>query len=101
MCLITMVFVVVHLLTGGGKAGSGGTSGAGKGRKRSATPLNREGGPLYGVRWHRVVLDEAQSIKNSRTLAAAACWALVARHRWCLSGTPIQNSVEDVYSYFK
>lgn len=48
-----------------------------------------------------MVLDEAQSIKNARTLAAHAAWGLHARHRWCLSGTPIQNSVDDLYSYFR
>jgi SNF2 family DNA or RNA helicase len=53
------------------------------------------------VMWHRVVLDEAQSIKNATTLAAHAAWSLHARHRWCLSGTPIQNSVDDLFSYFK
>lgn len=53
------------------------------------------------VLWHRVVLDEAQGIKNGSTLSARAAWALHARHRWCLSGTPIQNSVDDLYSYFR
>eukprot|EP00798_Chlamydomonas_sp_ICE-L_P030148 gene30148-35126_t len=60
-----------------------------------------QGGLLYGIKWHRVILDEAQSIKNPRTLAAHAAWSLSAIHRWCLSGTPIQNSVDDLYSYFK
>ena len=69
----------------------------GKKKKAKAT----QGGPLYQVKWHRIVLDEAQSIKNSRTLAANAAWALVARHRWCLSGTPIQNSLDDLFSYFR
>eukprot|EP00775_Hariotina_reticulata_P014057 gene14057-14174_t len=55
---------------------------------------------LLGGRYSRVVLDEAQSIKNSRTLAAHAAWALHAKHRWCLSGTPIQNRVDDLFSYF-
>ena len=32
---------------------------------------------------------------------AAAVWALKARRRWCLSGTPLQNSVEDLFSYFR
>ncbi|KAJ9533886.1 hypothetical protein QJQ45_026984 [Haematococcus lacustris] len=58
-------------------------------------------GPLYRIRWHRVVLDEAQSIKNSRTLAAHAVCRLAARYRWCLSGTPIQNSVDDLQAYFQ
>jgi SNF2 family DNA or RNA helicase len=47
------------------------------------------------------VLDECQVIKNARTLAAHAAWCLKARHRWCLSGTPMQNSADDLYPLFK
>ncbi|AQL00022.1 helicase-like transcription factor CHR28 isoform X2 [Zea mays] len=57
--------------------------------------------PLAKVAWFRVILDEAQSIKNYRTQVARACWGLRAKRRWCLSGTPIQNAVEDLYSYFR
>nr|XP_043620780.1 helicase-like transcription factor CHR28 [Erigeron canadensis] len=57
--------------------------------------------PLAKLRWFRVILDEAQSIKNYKTQAAKACWGLRAKRRWCLSGTPIQNSVDDLYSYFR
>ncbi|CAO2842686.1 unnamed protein product [Amaranthus hypochondriacus] len=57
--------------------------------------------PLAKVGWFRVVLDEAQSIKNHRTRVAQACWGLRAKRRWCLSGTPIQNAVDDLYSYFR
>ncbi|KAI3697978.1 hypothetical protein L6452_31085 [Arctium lappa] len=57
--------------------------------------------PLAKVRWFRVVLDEAQSIKNHKTQVARACWGLRAKRRWCLSGTPIQNAIDDLYSYFR
>ncbi|XP_020095500.1 helicase-like transcription factor CHR28 isoform X3 [Ananas comosus] len=57
--------------------------------------------PLARVGWFRVILDEAQSIKNHRTQVARACWGLRAKRRWCLSGTPIQNAVDDLYSYFR
>lgn len=57
--------------------------------------------PLAKVAWFRVVLDEAQSIKNHRTQVARACWGLRAKRRWCLSGTPIQNAIDDLYSYFR
>ncbi|KAL6844536.1 hypothetical protein ACP4OV_026209 [Aristida adscensionis] len=59
-----------------------------------------DGGPLARVRWFRIVLDEAQTIKNYRTKVARACSGLSAQRRWCLSGTPIQNKIDDLYSYF-
>ncbi|CAA0382657.1 unnamed protein product [Arabidopsis thaliana] len=58
-------------------------------------------GALGRVRWLRVVLDEAHTIKNHRTLIAKACFSLRAKRRWCLTGTPIKNKVDDLYSYFR
>ncbi|KAJ0254625.1 SNF2 domain-containing protein [Hirschfeldia incana] len=63
--------------------------------------VEAQSGPLAKVSWFRVVLDEAQSIKNHKTQVARACWGLRAKRRWCLSGTPIQNSIDDLYSYFR
>jgi SNF2 family DNA or RNA helicase len=51
-------------------------------------------------RWWRVVLDESQVIKNGSALVSKAAIALAADHRWCLSGTPLQNSVDDLASPF-
>lgn len=58
-------------------------------------------GAVGGVDWFRVVLDEAQSIKNSRSQVAMAVSAVSAQRRWCLSGTPLQNNVDDLFSYFR
>nr|GEW86031.1 helicase-like transcription factor CHR28 [Tanacetum cinerariifolium] len=58
-------------------------------------------GTLAKVSWSRVILDEAQTIKNSRTQVSKSCCGLRAKKRWCLSGTPIQNSIEELYSYFR
>ncbi|KAL1223674.1 Helicase-like transcription factor CHR28 [Cardamine amara subsp. amara] len=58
-------------------------------------------GALAKVKWLRVVLDEAHTIKNTKTLVATACFSLRAKRRWCLSGTPIQNKIDDLYSYFR
>lgn len=58
-------------------------------------------GTLARVKWSRVVLDESQTIKNHRTQVARACCSLRAKRRWCLSGTPIQNSVDELFSYFR
>lgn len=62
--------------------------------------FRRKKGPLYRLKWFRVVLDEAQAIKNRRTDLWSAAYELDAERRWCLSGTPIQNSVDDIYSLF-
>ncbi|KAI3986350.1 hypothetical protein MKX01_002195 [Papaver californicum] len=57
--------------------------------------------PLAKVDWLRVILDEAQCIKNHRTRSARSCCGLRAKSRWCLSGTPLQNKIDDLYSYFR
>ncbi|KAG8923262.1 DNA helicase rad5 [Tulasnella sp. 418] len=54
--------------------------------------------PLYEVEWLRVVLDEAHFIKSRHTKTAKSCYALRARRRWCLTGTPIVNRLEDLHS---
>ncbi|PIA35393.1 hypothetical protein AQUCO_03500045v1 [Aquilegia coerulea] len=59
------------------------------------------GGTLAKVGWFRVILDEAQTIKNHKTQVARACCGLRAKRRWCLSGTPIQNTIDDLFSYFR
>jgi DNA repair protein RAD16 len=45
-----------------------------------------------------VILDEAHNIKERTTNAAKAAFALKAKYRWCLSGTPLQNRVGELYS---
>ena len=72
-----------------------------KGSKRRRVEGSGRGGPLFRIRWHRAVLDEAQTIKNPRTLAAHAAWGIRASKRWCLTGTPLQNSIDDLYSYLR
>lgn len=56
--------------------------------------------PFVGPRsmFYRVVLDEAQCIKNKNTQMAKACYRIQAHHRWCLSGTPMMNSVDELAS---
>ncbi|CAE6346188.1 unnamed protein product [Rhizoctonia solani] len=70
-------------------------------KKKPAGSKKPKPAALFGVRWWRIVLDEAQNIKNRTTKAALACCALRGRNKWCLTGTPIQNSVEELYSLFK
>ncbi|PWN42300.1 hypothetical protein IE81DRAFT_290445 [Ceraceosorus guamensis] len=60
--------------------------------------LHKERSALHAVRWHRVVLDEAHNIKERATNTAKAAFALRGTYRWCLSGTPLQNRVGELYS---
>ncbi|KAI0847485.1 SNF2 family N-terminal domain-containing protein, partial [Daldinia vernicosa] len=55
-------------------------------------------GVLHQMEWYRVVLDEAHWIKNSSTRQFQASAALCTKRRWCLTGTPIQNKLEDLAS---
>ncbi len=48
--------------------------------------------------WHYLVLDEAQRIKNSRSQATLSLKSLNARHRLCLSGTPLENHLGELWS---
>jgi hypothetical protein len=53
---------------------------------------------LAGVEWRRVVLDEAQAIKNPTSEAARELRLIPARSRLALTGTPIENGLGDLWS---
>ncbi|EXJ84215.1 hypothetical protein A1O3_04882 [Capronia epimyces CBS 606.96] len=55
-------------------------------------------GGLFSVEFHRVILDEAHTIKNRQAKTSKACYELKAKHRWVLTGTPIVNRLEDLFS---
>ncbi|KAG5438280.1 hypothetical protein PCANB_002767 [Pneumocystis canis] len=56
---------------------------------------------VFTVSWWRLILDEAQAIKNKNSKTTIAACSLKGCNRWCLTGTPIQNSIEELYSLFK
>ncbi|WP_345155700.1 DEAD/DEAH box helicase [Micromonospora maritima] len=58
----------------------------------------RDAFELAGVDWHRVVVDEAQAIKNAATRQAEAVRSLPARHRVAVTGTPVENRLADLWS---
>ena len=62
-------------------------------------PLLRRDAERYrGREFAAVILDEAQHIKNPDTQNAQAAYSLRARHRFALTGTPVENSVRDLWS---
>ncbi|TFY59845.1 hypothetical protein EVJ58_g5522 [Rhodofomes roseus] len=73
---------------------------AGKKRKKCGNGVEVTS-PLQSVDWFRVVLDEAHSIKETSTVACRASCDLVADRRLCLTGTPVQNKLDDVYALIK
>ena len=55
---------------------------------------------LFDVEWHRIVLDEGHTIRNYNSTFALGCSALRAQRRWILTGTPLQNKIEELSSFF-
>ncbi|KAI9178163.1 hypothetical protein LWI28_023450 [Acer negundo] len=60
--------------------------------------LSRGKSVLHSVKWQRIILDEAHSIKDRRSNTAKAVLALESSYKWALSGTPLQNRVGELYS---
>lgn len=55
----------------------------------------------FGVHWYRIILDEAHSIKNRNAKSTQAACALESWYRWCLTGTPMQNNLDELQSLIK
>eukprot|EP01039_Chlorochromonas_danica_P007325 gene7325-8106_t len=62
--------------------------------------LRRHRAVLAAVEWTAVCLDEGQKIRNPDTVISAICKDLPAYHRLILSGTPIQNSLKELWNLF-
>jgi superfamily II DNA or RNA helicase len=60
--------------------------------------LDRDADDLRAVAWHRLVLDEAQYVKNPSTKQSIAARSIPARHRIALTGTPVENHLLDLWS---
>jgi superfamily II DNA or RNA helicase len=63
--------------------------------------IGREEDNIVAVQWAMAILDEAQSIKNPDTLRAKACQRLNAGFRLALTGTPVENDINELWSLFR
>jgi DNA repair protein RAD16 len=61
----------------------------------------KEDSPIHAIKFHRLILDEAHSIKSRTTGVAKACFALKGTYKWCLSGTPVQNRIGEFFSLLR
>ncbi|SEH39698.1 Superfamily II DNA or RNA helicase, SNF2 family [Halobacillus karajensis] len=65
-------------------------------------PLLRQDISAYeDQKFHAMILDESQAIKNETTKTAVSVRSIQARHRFALSGTPIENSLQELWSLFR
>jgi superfamily II DNA or RNA helicase len=62
--------------------------------------LPRDEEKLREHQYHLVILDESHYIKNNRSKAAQSAGLLKARHRLCLTGTPLENHLGELWSQF-
>ncbi len=62
--------------------------------------LWRDAAELTRFSYHMLILDEAQTVKNSRSQGAEVVRRIDARHRLCLTGTPLENHLGELWSQF-
>ncbi len=62
--------------------------------------LPRDRAVLEAQPWHLAIFDEAQYLKNPTSQATKATQALEARQRLCLTGTPVENNLDELWSLF-
>ncbi|GAA5866871.1 hypothetical protein JCM3774_004583 [Rhodotorula dairenensis] len=60
-----------------------------------------EDGPLFKMSFYRVIIDEAQTIRNRQTKISRAVTRIDSLYRWALTGTPVTNSLADLYPIFR
>lgn len=63
--------------------------------------LIKENSPLHALKFYRVILDEAHNIKDRTSGTAKAANNVQCIKRWCLTGTPLQNRIGEMYSLIR
>ena len=67
----------------------------------SQTSQDMSRGALRGVKWHRLVCDEAAFIKNLDTQRARAVYRLKKAHVWLATGSPVQNNIKELQTLLR
>lgn len=62
---------------------------------------NNKTSPLFQIKWCRIILDEAHTIRNPKSQTSVAICSLSSINRWALTGTPIHNKEADFYALLK
>lgn len=65
------------------------------------TGIYKEISVLHSISFYRVILDEAHNIKDRTSNTAKAVNMLQTKKRWCLTGTPLQNRISELYSLIR
>lgn len=66
----------------------------GRGKKKDSSPL-------FATHFFRIVLDEAHMIREQATRQSQAICALASQRRWAVTGTPVQNRLDDLGALIK
>ncbi|KAF2015748.1 hypothetical protein BU24DRAFT_422060 [Aaosphaeria arxii CBS 175.79] len=56
---------------------------------------------VFSVKWRRIILDEGHNIRNPKSKRAVAVTQIMAQSKWALTGTPIINTLKDLFSLVK
>ncbi|KAI6085770.1 SNF2 family N-terminal domain-containing protein [Hypoxylon rubiginosum] len=55
----------------------------------------------HDAHFYRIILDEAHNIKNRHSKSSIAAAQIKATYRWCMTGTPFMNRIEEIYSLLR
>ncbi|OQR86378.1 DNA repair protein [Achlya hypogyna] len=69
--------------------------------KKPAKPVKKGSSPLHEIAWARIILDEAHYIKDRRCSTARSVFKLTSKFKWCLTGTPLQNRIGELFSLIR
>jgi SNF2 family DNA or RNA helicase len=67
---------------------------------RTVQESGGSGNPLANIKWHRIIYDEAHHLRNKQTAVHVGALRLKTDITWLMTGTPIQNSEQDLYNLF-